>query len=63
MSDWGMGFATGIAVGLTIGFSVGKKSKPWSEMSAKEKKIRIGVVAAGVVLLAVGIIVFYLASK
>jgi len=54
MSDWGAGFATGIAVGLVIGLSAGRRQKPWSELSEREKKTRIGLIAAGVVLLAAG---------
>jgi hypothetical protein len=40
MSDWGSGFVVGIATGLAIGLTASRKSKPWSELSEKEKKIR-----------------------
>ena len=63
MSDWGAGFASGIAVGLAIGLSFARKRKPWSEMSEKEKKIQIGLIGAGVVLLATGIVVFFIVNK
>jgi len=57
MSDLGVGFAIGITVGLAIGFVVGRRQKPWSELTQKEKRIRIGLIAAGVVLLVVGAVV------
>jgi len=57
MSDLGVGFAIGIAVGLAIGIVSGRRQKSWSELTEKEKKIRIGLIAAGVVLLVVGVVV------
>ena len=57
MSDWGVGYAIGIFTGLAIGLAVGRRQKRWSELTQKEKKIRIGLIAAGVVLLAAGIVV------
>lgn len=54
MSDWAVGFAAGIAVGLVIGLTVGRKQKPWSELTEKEKKVRIWLIASGVILLAAG---------
>lgn len=60
MSDWGAGFAAGIAVGLAIGLGFARRRRPWFEMSEKERKIQIGLVAAGVILLAAGIVVFFL---
>jgi hypothetical protein len=57
MSDWGIGYAIGIATGLAIGFVAGRRQKRWSELTQKEKRIRISLVAAGVVLLAAGIVV------
>lgn len=56
MNDWGVGYAIGIFTGLAIGLAVGRRQKPWSELTQKEKRIRIGLIAAGVVLLAVGIV-------
>jgi len=52
MNDWGVGYAIGIFTGL----AVGRRQKPWSELTQKEKRIRIGLIAAGVVLLAAGIV-------
>ena len=57
MSDWGVGYAIGIATGLAIGFAAGRRQKRWSELTQKEKRIRISIVAAGVVLLTAGIVV------
>ena len=56
MSDWGVGYAIGIFTGLAIGLAVGRRQKPWSELTQKEKRIRVGLIAAGVVLLAAGIV-------
>jgi hypothetical protein len=56
MGDLGIGYAIGIFTGLAIGLAVGRRQKPWSELTQKEKRIRIGLIAAGVVLLAAGIV-------
>ena len=56
MIDWGVGYAIGIFTGLAIGLAVGRRQKPWSELTQKEKRIRIGLIAAGIVLLAAGIV-------
>jgi hypothetical protein len=57
MSDWGVGYAIGIFTGLAIGLVVGRRQKPWAELTQKQRRIMIGSIAAGVVLLAVGIVV------
>jgi len=57
MNYLGVGLAIGIAYGLTIGFVVGRRQKPWSELTQRERRIRIGLIAAGVVLLVVGVVV------
>ena len=60
---WGAGFATGIGVGFAIGLIVGSltvKQKSWSELTDKEKKTRIWLIAAGIILLIVGIVAFLL---
>lgn len=62
MSDWGVGYASGIVVGLVIGLIVGRKRQTWSEMSSSQRKVMISLIAAGVVLLAAGIVVFFLVS-
>jgi hypothetical protein len=56
MNDWGVGYAIGIFTGLAIGLIVGRRQKRWSELNRREKRIRIGLIAAGVVILAAGII-------
>ena len=57
MSDWGVYFAIGMATGLAIGFVIGRRQEPWSELSQKQKRIIIGSIAAGVVLLVIGMVV------
>ena len=60
---WGAGFATGIGVGFAIGLIVGTlgaKQKSWSELSEKERKSRIWLIAAGIILLIAGIVAFFL---
>ncbi len=56
MGDLGIGYAIGIFTGLAIGLAVGRRQKRWSELTQKEKRIRIGLIAAGVILLAAGIV-------
>ena len=58
MSDWGVGYAMGMFTGLAIGLIAGRKREPWSELSARQKKVMIILIAAGVVLLVAGIVVF-----
>ena len=41
MSDWGVGYALGIASGLAIGFATFRKQTSWSELTEKERKLRI----------------------
>ena len=53
MNDFGAGFAIGIAVGLGLGMTMGRKQRPWSELTDKEKKVRIAIIAAlGVAVIA-----------
>ena len=60
MSDWGVGYAMGIACGLAIAFVTLRKQKRWSELTERERKLRIGLIAAGVSVLAVGMAFFLL---
>jgi fructose-specific phosphotransferase system IIC component len=66
MSDWIvgyiMGMAAGIAAGFAIGFAASKQQKPWSELTEQEKKIRKLLIGAGVALLVLGFILYYLHS-
>ncbi len=55
------GFFVGYVIGLACGIAIGRKRKPWSEMSDTERKLTIGLIAAGVAALIGGIIVFILA--
>ena len=59
MSDLAVGFAIGIATGLAIGIAATRKEKPWSELSDREKRLRIGILAAGVALFIAGLAVFF----
>ena len=60
MSEWAVGYAIGIATGLAIGLVSGRKQKPWSEMTDKEKKIRIWLIASGAILVIAGLIALIL---
>ncbi|MFC2076958.1 hypothetical protein ACFLT7_07735 [candidate division KSB1 bacterium] len=53
-------FILGIAVGIAIGIAVGKKRKPWSEMSPGEKKLIIAALTVGVLMLVLGVVVFFI---
>lgn len=58
MDGYAIGIAVGLGAGIAIGFSLGRRQKPWSELTTGEKKTRIITIAAGVVLLIAGIVVF-----
>jgi len=62
VSDWGVGYVMGIAVGFVAGFVAGRKREPWSELTERQRKTMVAFIAAGVVLLAAGIVVFFLVS-
>ncbi|MCK5031735.1 MAG: hypothetical protein KAR64_09735 [Thermoplasmatales archaeon] len=53
-----IGIAIGIAIGLTLGIIIGRKQKPWSELTEEEKKILKIAIGAGIVILLLGVIVF-----
>ncbi|UCD12890.1 MAG: hypothetical protein JSW60_04810 [Thermoplasmatales archaeon] len=53
-----IGMAIGIAIGLNLGIIIGRKQKPWSELTEEEKKIRKIAIGVGIVILLLGIIVF-----
>jgi hypothetical protein len=59
MSDLAVGFAIGLATGLAIGITAIRKEKSWSELNDREKKLRIGLLAAGVALFIAGLAVFF----
>ena len=55
MDVWGVGYTLGIATGLAIGLIYSRNLKPWSALSSKERKIRIGLISVVIVLLVVAI--------
>ena len=56
----GAGIAVGLGAGIAIGISIGKKQKPWSELTAGEKRTRIISIAAGGILFIAGVVVFFI---
>ena len=62
MSDFGAGFAIGIAIGLGLGVVTGRKQKPWSELTEKEKKVRIAIIAALGVAVVASVIVLLVST-
>jgi hypothetical protein len=58
MDGYVIGLAVGLGAGIAIGLSMGRKQKPWSELTTGEKKTRIITIAVGGVLLIAGIVVF-----
>jgi len=58
MGGYAIGLAVGLGAGIAIGISIGRRQKPWSELTAREKKARTITIAAGIVLLIVGVVVF-----
>ena len=55
---FGLGLLLGYAAGMGVGISIGKKQKPWSELTDSQKRVLIASITAGVVLLVAGVIVF-----
>ena len=62
MGDTGfiIGMVIGMAGGIAIGISMGKRQKPWSELTPREKQLLIGSIALGAVLVVAGLVVFLL---
>ena len=58
MDGYVIGLAVGFGAGIAVGISIGGKRKPWSELTAGEKKTRIISLAAGGVLFVAGVVVF-----
>ena len=58
MEGYAIGLTVGLGAGIVIGISIGRKQKPWSELTAAERKNRIIAIAAGVVLLVAGVVIF-----
>ena len=62
MADWIM-FALGIIIGIGIGLYFGlisKTQKPWSELTEKEKKMRIAIMFTLAILVIAGVVVSFL---
>ena len=53
-----VGIGAGIGIGISIGIAIGAKQKSWSELTARERKIRITTIAAGGILFLAGVVVF-----
>ena len=58
LDGFGIGLAVGFAAGIGTGIAIGRKQKPWSELTAGERKTMIISIAAGVILLIAGVVVF-----
>ena len=56
---YALGLVIGVAAGIGVGISIGRKQKPWSELTAEEKKWRILYIVAGGVIF-VALVVFFL---
>ena len=54
---WLLGLAAGIGIGISLGISIGRKQKSRSELTEKENRTRIWLIAAGVILLIAGIVI------
>jgi len=55
-----VGLSAGIGIGISIGIAIGGKQKPWSELTAGEKRKRIVYIAVGGLLFIAGVVVFLL---
>lgn len=49
-----IGMAIGIAIGINLGIIIGKKQKPWSELTEDEKRQRKILIGSGLIILIVG---------
>jgi len=58
MAGYGIGLAIGFAAGIGVGISIGQKQKPWSELTAAEKKRRMIAITAGSVIFVALVVVF-----
>lgn len=60
MSDFVTGYVTGTAVGLACGVAIGSRQKPLSELTEREKKIRMGIIIALALVVVAGVVAFFL---
>jgi hypothetical protein len=58
MEGYAIGLAVGLGAGIAIGISIGRQQKPWSELTAGERKTRVIAIALGGVLFVAGVAVF-----
>ncbi len=51
-----IGIFIGFAIGLTFGVIIGKKQKPWHELTYEEKRNRKIMIGTGIIILIIGAI-------
>ena len=49
-----LGLAIGFAIGINIGIIMGKKQKPWSELTDEERRQRKLLIGVGIIILIIG---------
>ena len=58
MSDFVIGIPIGMAIGIAIGFNlgivIGKKQKPWFELTEEEKRHQKIIIGVGLIILFFG---------
>jgi hypothetical protein len=57
VEGYAIGLTVGIGAGIVIGFAIGRKEKPWSELTPAERKNRLIAIVVGSVLSIAGIVV------
>lgn len=63
MDDWVAGYLVGIITGAVFGWVFGRRQKQLSELSENQRKLVIGLTAAGVILLAVLAIIAFTTGR
>jgi hypothetical protein len=58
MEGYTIGLAIGLGAGMVIGIAIGRKQKPWSELTATEKRNRIIAIAICSILVVIGLVFF-----
>ena len=49
-----LGLVIGFAIGLFFGIIIGKRQKPWSELTNEERRQKKILIGAGVIILIIG---------